>query len=190
MIYYVRHGETFFNKQGNWSGYSDTILTGKGVKQAVDLGHKIKDVKFDLVFASPLLRTKQTCELILTARPADKRPPVIIDARIIEYYCGDYEGLEWMKHPDFDDDFFSERKLYDYSTVESFEAVEARVKSFLDELWEEHKGKDILVVAHGGVGRVFKAYFDGKPKSGFYRDTPEMMNCELIKFDFDKRVKK
>ena len=179
-IYYVRHGQTFHNRDGKWNGFVDSILTGKGVKQAYDLGQKVLDTNFDLVFCSPLLRARQTTEIILSARPLKDRPDISTDSRIMEYWCGDLEEFLWDDV--FEKDFFGERKLYDYSTAETMLSIENRIKSFFDELSSSYKGKNILVVAHGGIGRVVNAYFHGKPKSGFYYDSPEMKNCELIKF--------
>ena len=181
-IYYVRHGESEFVALNRWRGFIDDLLTAKGVKQAYNLGNKIKDIKFDLVFSSPLIRTMQTAEIILSALPHEQRPSIITDNRIMEWYCGDLEGVCCLKYPDIENDFYGERKLYDYTGVESYEQVEHRVKSFLDELKTKYKNKKILVVAHGGIGRVVKAYFDGKPK--FYRDYNEMKTCELIEYKF------
>ncbi|MCL2586764.1 MAG: histidine phosphatase family protein [Firmicutes bacterium] len=181
MIYFVRHGETVFNATGKWNGFVDTTLTAKGAKQAVDLGRKIKDVKFDLVMCSPALRARQTCEMILASRPYELRPQVITDSRIMEWYSGDYEGYEWDKR--FCDDFFGKRELYDFSSVESFKNVKERIHGFLDELRTKYKNKSILIVAHGGIGRVVNAYFNGMPSSGLYTDVHELVNCELIIFD-------
>lgn len=182
-IYYVRHGQTFHNRDGKWNGFVDSILTGGGVHQAYNLGHKTKDVKFDIAFTSPLLRTRQTAEIMLSTRPVKDRPPVYTDSRIIEYFCGDLEEHEWKFDRKFNDDFFGKRELYDYSTAETFASVEQRIKSFFDELRTNYQGKNVLVVAHGGVGRFVKTYFHGKPKSGLYSDVPELKNCELIVFE-------
>lgn len=184
MIYYVRHGQTEHNKAGKRNGFTDSTLTGLGVKQAYDLGHKIKDMKLDVVFSSPLIRAKQTCEVLLSVRPVNNRPSIITDYRLMECYSGEYEGQDWSEV--LEKDFFGKRELYDYSTVETFESVEERIKSFFDEIRTEYKGKEVLVVAHGGLGRLIKAYFNGKPKSGLYYDTTtDIKNCELVEFSFD-----
>jgi len=180
MIYYVRHGQTTMNKSGHWNGFVDSTLTATGVKQAIDLGYKTKDVKFDLVFCSPLIRAKQTAELVLSTHPIERRVPIITDSRIMEWYSGDYEGFEWNEN--FRRDFYGKRENYDFSTVETFESGENRIKSFLDEMRTKFKDKNILVVAHGGIARLVYTYFHGMPKSGLYLDCPEMKNCELIEF--------
>ncbi|MCL2850902.1 MAG: histidine phosphatase family protein [Firmicutes bacterium] len=182
MIYYVRHGETVYNKEGKWSGLIDTGLTTLGVKQALELGQKMRDVKIDLVFVSPQIRARQTAEIALSSRAHENRPPVITDSRIVEWYSGEYEGFAW--HPEFDRDFYGKRELYNYKTVETFGSVEARIKNFFDELRAKHNGKNILVIAHGGIAKVVHAYFHGKQKSGLYCDAPDMKNCDLIEFAF------
>ncbi|MCL2755860.1 MAG: histidine phosphatase family protein [Firmicutes bacterium] len=181
MIYYVRHGETVYNKSGRRNGFEDSTLTGLGVKQALELGQRIRDMQFDVVFSSPLIRARQTCEVILSVRPHDDRPNVITDARLLEFYSGEFEGNEWNK--ELESDFFGRRELRDYSSVEPIENVEKRIKDFFDEIRDNYKGKKVLVVAHGGIGLIISGYFNGKPKSGFYSDIPFMKNCELVEFN-------
>ena len=63
MIYFVRHGQTFDNLNNIIQGNGD--LTPLGIEQAKETAVKLKDVKFDICFCSPLKRTKQTLKEIL-----------------------------------------------------------------------------------------------------------------------------
>ena len=58
-----------------------------------------------------------------------------------------------------------------------------RVVSFYDDLKNNYKGKNILIVAHSGVGRLMHFYFNGKPQNGDYSnfkmDNAEIMQIEL-----------
>jgi broad specificity phosphatase PhoE len=58
-IYILRHCQSEFNANHN-SETRDCLLTVMGVKQALDLSHP---VVFDVVYVSPLSRSKQTLEL-------------------------------------------------------------------------------------------------------------------------------
>lgn len=85
-VYIVRHGEVPHNAFGIYNG-SDEDLTDKGIMQALDLRDKLKDIKFDVVIASPLLRTIHT-ENILTYYDDS----IITDNRLRERDCGDLSG--------------------------------------------------------------------------------------------------
>ena len=69
-IYLVRHGETDWNVKGFCQGSRNDIPLNKlGKEQAIKTGkylseYRQKDDKFDLVLCSPLIRTRETCELI------------------------------------------------------------------------------------------------------------------------------
>jgi broad specificity phosphatase PhoE len=69
-IYLVRHGETDWNVKGLCQGSRNDIPLNKtGKEQAIKTGkylkeYRQKDGKFDLVLCSPLIRTRETCELI------------------------------------------------------------------------------------------------------------------------------
>lgn len=55
-IYYSRHGETIWNKEGKIQGRIDIPLSQIGKEQALNLYSKIKDIHLDLIFSSPLSR--------------------------------------------------------------------------------------------------------------------------------------
>ena len=69
-IYLVRHGETDWNIKNFCQGSRNDIPLNKlGKDQAKKTGkylseYRQKDRKFDLVICSPLIRTRETCELI------------------------------------------------------------------------------------------------------------------------------
>ena len=59
-LHLFRHGETDWNVEGRFQGIKVSKLTEKGVLQAKKLGNKLKNIKFDNIYSSPSLRTKQT----------------------------------------------------------------------------------------------------------------------------------
>jgi broad specificity phosphatase PhoE len=65
-IYLARHGQDEDNAEGILNGYRDRSLTELGIKQAQDIANKIKnaDIKFDVIYSSPLKRTLQTANII------------------------------------------------------------------------------------------------------------------------------
>ena len=99
MIYIVRHGQTDYNVIGRYGGRIDVPLNEEGIKQAHELKEMLKNIKFDLVFSSPLKRAIKTAEII-----SDNE--IILDKRIIERDNGELEGklkTEITEFPDFND---------------------------------------------------------------------------------------
>ena len=65
LIYIVRHGETNANVNGYLQGWSNDPLNENGRKLAVITGRGMRDIKFDCCISSPLIRTRETAEIIL-----------------------------------------------------------------------------------------------------------------------------
>jgi broad specificity phosphatase PhoE len=88
---FLRHGESIGNAQARWQGQSDYPLTEKGRAQAQALAKRWKSegMKFDLIIASPLVRAKETAEIIASALGAN----VEFDAILLERHIGEMEGL-------------------------------------------------------------------------------------------------
>jgi broad specificity phosphatase PhoE len=88
---FVRHGESIGNAQSRWQGQSDYELTEKGRAQARALAArwKAEQMKFDLILTSPLVRAKETAEIVASAIGA----PVETDRLLLERHIGEIEGL-------------------------------------------------------------------------------------------------
>ncbi len=98
IAYFVRHGETDWNKQKRFQGREDIPLNESGVRQARELGESyFKDKKILAIFTSPLKRAVMTGEEISKACSKSaltpEKIPVIVDNRLIERDLGDMSGL-------------------------------------------------------------------------------------------------
>jgi len=104
-------------------------------------------------FYSPLKRTKQTADALLTA--GAKAQSLTEDPRIIEMDFGDYNGRKI-------EELFAERKdsyigffpVTPFDTApngESLSDVAKRISAFTDDMHQKHAGEDIVVVAHRGT---------------------------------------
>ncbi len=62
-----------------------------------------------------------------------------------------------------------------------------RIYSFLEDLQKEHKGKDILLVTHGGVGMPVECFFkDFVPEGSLMAGGLQLKNCEVKSYEFKK----
>jgi len=86
IIYLARHGETAWSLSGQHTGLTDLPLTAAGERNAVNLGVRLRGVTLQHVLTSPLQRASKTCELAGFGSRAE------VDADLVEWHYGDYEG--------------------------------------------------------------------------------------------------
>jgi len=87
-VYLARHGETAWSLSGQHTGLTDLPLTPRGEVAARALGDRLKGIKFDTVFTSPLQRAAETCRIAGFGDVAQASP------ELVEWDYGDYEGLK------------------------------------------------------------------------------------------------
>lgn len=171
-VYIVRHGEVPHNVLKEYNNEEED-LTDKGIMQAIDLRDRIRDIKFDIVISSPLLRTVHT-ENILTYYDDS----IITDDRLIERDCGDLSG----KPNEYTDreEYWNYYTNIQYGTSENIQAFFKRVYDFLDELKTKDYEK-VLIVAHSGVSKAFSGYFEGIGDGKFLNRG--LKNCEIKMYE-------
>ena len=149
-LYIIRHGQTDWNRTRKLQGRTDIPLNEWGRHVAELTREGLKDVAFDMAFTSPLIRAKETAELVLKGRNI----PILEDERIIEVNFGAYEGEDFRFADENLQNFFSRPEAY-YSVdgSESMESVLQRTGEFLTELYEnpEYQDSTILISTHGAA---------------------------------------
>jgi broad specificity phosphatase PhoE len=145
---FLRHGESIGNAESRWQGQSDYALTEKGRLQVRALADRWKSeaAKFDLIIASPLVRAKETAEIIASALDAK----VELDPILLERNIGEMEGLtveEVRKKP-------QRPYVTPYDPIggegEGDWALFLRAGQALHELVRRTPGS-YLIVSHGGL---------------------------------------
>lgn len=154
-LYIIRHGQTDWNKVKRLQGRSDIPLNEYGRRLAEETAEGMKDIPFDAAFTSPLVRAKETAQIIM----GDRNAPIIEDERIIEIGFGEYEGLSCSKeHFEIPDktflNFFEKPEAYTPAEHgESFAEVKKREGDFLKELFEDERYQEstLLISTHGAA---------------------------------------
>jgi probable phosphoglycerate mutase len=85
-VYLARHGETDWTVSGQHTGRTDLPLTARGERNAINLGERLRGIRFSRVLVSPLGRARRTCEL------AGYASGVEVVADLTEWDYGAYEG--------------------------------------------------------------------------------------------------
>ena len=94
-IVFMRHGESTWNLDNRFTGWTDVDLTAKGEAEAKSAGKVLRDAgfAFDLAYTSVLKRAIRT--LWLTMEEMDMVwLPVINDWRLNERHYGALQGLD------------------------------------------------------------------------------------------------
>ena len=90
----LRHGESLWNQENRFTGWTDVPLTEKGRQEAVEAGRLLKTEKilFDVCYTSYLKRAIQTLNLVLQEMDCEWLP-VYKDWKLNERHYGGLQGL-------------------------------------------------------------------------------------------------
>jgi 2,3-bisphosphoglycerate-dependent phosphoglycerate mutase len=94
----IRHGQTTFNQQKIFCGWTDVDLTAQGIEEAESAGRSLKKAgfTFDIAFCSVLKRAKETLEIVLRKMGLSNLP-ANYSWRLNERHYG---ALQGQKHAD------------------------------------------------------------------------------------------
>ena len=159
-IVFVRHGETDWNVEGRLQGQRDIPLNQNGRAQARRNGEVIarelpEAAGYDFV-ASPLGRARETMEIARRAMGLDP-DAYQVDPRLVEITFGELEGLTYRDIESRQPGWLKERHANKWEFLppggESYRMLSERIVA-----WVETLTRPVVVVAHGGVGRVLRAH--------------------------------
>ena len=171
-VYIVRHGQVPHNALKQYNS-NDEDLTALGFRQVEVLREKIQDMEFDIVIASPLLRTVHTADILTNYDDS-----LITDDRLKERDCGDLSGkpLEVTNR----EEYWNYYSTIQYGTSENIKEFFNRVYNFLDELKTKNY-ESVLIVAHSGISKAFSGYFEGIKDGKFLNRG--LKNCEIKEYE-------
>ena len=182
-IYLMRHGETDYNKKGLIQGSLDIPLNEYGIRLAelTRDGFRKEGLKFDKAYCSPLIRARQTADILLEGQDT----LISYDDRICEMNFGEGEGIllkDISIKPEYEniDYLFHDPEKYVATEFgESYEALFQRVKDFLEqEIYpKENTYENVLVCCHGGIIRAFLAFLKKLELSQFWNN--HQPNCSV-----------
>lgn len=138
-IIFEAHGTTFDNEANITSGHNDVALSPLGEKQSKEMGERYKDEKFDVIFCSDLERAYKSAEIAF----GDKFK-IVKDARLRECNYGDFT----QKQSEIVDKEKINRIHAPFPNGESYKETTERMKSFLNDIKKDYKGKKILIIGH------------------------------------------
>ena len=147
-VYFVRHGESVGNADGLHQTI-DTPLSKTGISQALRIAERLRKFKIDIIFASPVVRARQTAEIIARSL----KVPIEARDELIEVKNPSEIGGKPVNDPEVSRIKKLIRENYTkgnwkYSDEENYEEINSRSQKFLDHLIKYHSGRDIVCVSH------------------------------------------
>ena len=146
----LRHGETKHTRAKRFSGSGglDPSLSDEGRAQAVASAARLRQLgDVDAVVASPLVRTRETADVVAAALGLDVR----VEDGVAECAFGDWEGLTFAE-VQAQDPVALERWLASTAVAppggESFDELSSRVGRARDRLIARYPGQTVVVVTH------------------------------------------
>ena len=211
----LRHGQSQWNLENRFTGWVDVPLSKKGIKEAIDAGKKLKDVEFDTMYVSHMLRAIQTLHYVII-ETNDKRTPIIyheekrindwehhisdskteipifMSVDLAERYYGNLQGLnkQETREKQGDKQVHLWRRSYDVNPPggESLKNTCERTTPYFKKriLKDLQEGKTVLVSAHGNSLRAITMHVENIPEQ-------EIPNVEIptgvpIVYTFDEKM--
>ena len=151
MIFLARHGETTYNAERRFQGWSPkAVLTEKGIAQAHELAEQAAGHDFAALYASPLERARQTAGIV--GERIGLEP--VFDERFAETETGDWTE---QLYDDVDPELYARWQHagedWRFPGGESLEEQQERVIAGLVDVTQNGR-LPALVVCHRGTIRV------------------------------------
>ena len=175
-LHLIRHGQTNWNEERRAQGQSDSVLTDLGVEQAKALGIRISAVRFDALYCSSSVRTRQT---LAHAFPDWEKPVTYLDS-LREIKMGDWEGRLYAElkseSPQSFQHFWHEPHKFDVPNAETFFQLQRRALEVIKDIYSHHAGQLVAVVSHGALIKTVLAHIEGRHMAQLWTP-PQMHNC-------------
>ena len=177
-IIIMRHGKTVWNEKGITQGRSNNRLSKAGIEIAKSVASKLKNEKIDVIFASPLMRTMQTANLVNNYHNVK----IIKNQNLIEIDQGIFTGkskfdlssqLQQIKNA----------RSSEYG-MESYISVQKRAEEFLSFLSKQDYSC-ILVVTHNLVATTLSLLLQNQQVNQKSLIDNEFKNAETRVFEIN-----
>jgi probable phosphoglycerate mutase len=169
----IRHGETQWNRESRFQGIRDIPLNDRGREQAQRAAEFLKNVAIDFAVSSPMLRPKETAEIIL-----QNHPDVSLDlqSQLQEICHGLWEGK-------LETEIESEFPGLLHQWKEAPETVQMPEGENLQQVWDRAianwndlvkyyanspEPRTGIVVAHDAINKVILCYLLGLQPTNFW----------------------
>jgi broad specificity phosphatase PhoE len=190
----IRHGKTKANKEARISSLANIELNDEGREQVKKLSKRLKNMKIDVLYSSPLLRTRQTAEIIAHQTGLE----IIEDADLREFDFGQISNktIEEVKidSPQIYDEiilwmntkFGAGVKRPEIPCAEEISDFEERIDRFSQMILKKHPSQIVAAVMHMATIKGFMSVLFGPPIEQHLNFGP--FNASISIIDFYKEM--
>lgn len=158
-LYIIRHGQSMGNIARDTTNISfqdlhDPRLTELGKAQAGLCGERFKNLEFDAVYSSALLRAVETATEIIKKQPTEKPLkilPYLTEAGVsVEYSHSSFEEINKINKTAYlAEDIDPNKTLFYYNKISDEADLFARAKKALDYIKTHQKqGEKVAIISH------------------------------------------
>jgi len=182
----VRHGETQWNREKRFQGWNDIPLNETGRQQSQNAGEFLKDLQIDFAVTSPMLRPKETAEIILQHHP---QVQLQLSEGLKEISHGLWEG---KLEPEIEKGFPGQLEQWKTAPAtvqmpegENLQQVWERGMAAWNEVVKSAPPNSIgLVVAHDAIDKAVLCQLFGLSPGHFWKF--KQGNCAVTVIDYPK----
>lgn len=178
-LYIMRHGRTVWNEKGICQGRSQNRLSKNGKAQTQEVAQKLKEVKFDYIFSSPLFRTIQTANIINSYHHS----PIIKNNLLIEIDQGIFTGKRIKTLTD--EQLLEKQNNSMDCGMETKASVFERAEKFFRFLMENYSNKCVLVITHGCIATSLSCLASGNDLNDL--QSFDYKNAEVKYYELEKK---
>ncbi len=189
-IWLIRHGTTKPNLEGRIQGQRDYPLSKQGKREIGKLALRLKDIKIDAFYSSPLSRARETAEALLRENHDHEAQRVELQVlpHLIEYGWGSLEGYTWEEIKAANPRYYAQLKRDFWSVPvkgrEDKSHFLRRIKEVLTEIWSSFRASErVVVVSHGRFINAFITYALGLPWEGKWPFSAAPASVSVMKSD-------
>ena len=78
----IRHGQSVWNAENRFTGWTDVDLSEKGILEAEEAGQELRNQGIDVVHTSDLIRAQRTAEIVIRANDSSNETVTKSDWRL------------------------------------------------------------------------------------------------------------
>lgn len=142
-FYFIRHGETDFNKEKRYTGLYDIPLNKKGIEQVNQSLHLLNEQNISVIYSSPLKRALETAIII--------SKHLNIPIKIIDNFKErDFGTFQAKKKPSYKKKYFYKGQtlyVHQRDTIRGYKKIH---------------NNNFIIVAHSGTYKVLQKHILNK----------------------------
>lgn len=173
-IYLVRHGQTELNAKSVFFGITDIALNAKGETQAQLVAEKLRRIKFDTAFVSPLKRAQQTVKKIQESNIYSLSIQTLPELCEVDF--GDWENMTLADiskaYSENLNSYFNNFLDHTFLSGQSIADFLANIRRAMEVILNSPNERVLIVSHYGVIGGILNMLLFGEIKDLFNFEVP------------------